>query len=258
MVFPRDDPPASREDHRGSGLPVDYQGWLACATAVVGFILCLVGWRAGGGAVSLPWAPTLNLRLSAALDGLAVLYALLATGIGALVFAYGSRYLNMHLEHEGRPAVERWRFWPWMALFAVAMVGLATAQDLVLLFVFFDITAVCSYFLIGFDRAKLETRASALMALLVTAVSAVAMLVAAVLLYASYGTFSIPELLSRDDSRRRAIGCGGAGQECPGSFAFLATEGNGGPHPCLGLPALRSDGRGRRARSRTVASAAQS
>ena len=47
---------------------------------------------------------------------------------------------------------ERWRFWPWMLLFAVAMVGLATAQDLVLLFVFFDLTAVCSYFLIGFDR----------------------------------------------------------------------------------------------------------
>ena len=197
MVFPRDDPPASSEDHRGGELPIDYQGWLACATAGVGFILCLAGWLAGGGAISLPWAPTLNLRLSAALDGLGALYALLATGIGALVFAYGTSYMNMHLEHEGRPAVERWRFWPWMALFAVAMVGLATAQDLVLLFVFFDITAVCSYFLIGFDRAKLETRASALMALLVTAVSAVAMLVAAVLLYASYGTFSIPELLSR-------------------------------------------------------------
>jgi multicomponent Na+:H+ antiporter subunit A len=83
MVFPRDDPPASREDHRGGELPIDYQGWLACATAGVGFILCLAGWLAGGGAISLPWAPTLNLRLSAALDGLGALYALLATGIGA-------------------------------------------------------------------------------------------------------------------------------------------------------------------------------
>jgi multicomponent Na+:H+ antiporter subunit A len=43
-----------------------------------------------------------------------------------------------------------------MTLFAVAMVGLATAQDLVLLFVFFDLTAVCSYFLIGFDRQRRE------------------------------------------------------------------------------------------------------
>ena len=139
----------------------------------------------------------MDLRLSFALDGLGALYALLATGVGALVFAYGTGYLTVHLEHEGRPAGERWRFWPWMALFAVAMVGLATAQDLVLLFVFFDLTAVCSYFLIGFDRGRREARNAALMALLVTVVSAVAMLVAAVLLYAEYGTFSIPELIAR-------------------------------------------------------------
>jgi multicomponent Na+:H+ antiporter subunit A len=55
------------------------------------------------------WAPTLDLRLS---------FALLATGVGALVFAYGTRYLTVHLEHEHRQAWERWRFWPWMVLFA--------------------------------------------------------------------------------------------------------------------------------------------
>lgn len=176
---------------------MDRQGWVACAAAAAGFVLCLLGWLAGGGAVSLPWAPSLGLRLSFSLDGLGALYALLATGVGALVFAYGTHYLTLHLEQERRPASERRRFWPWMALFAVAMVGLATAQDLVLVFVFFDLTAVCSYFLIGFDRAEREARTAALMALLVTVVSAVAMLVAAVLLYATYGTFSIPELLAR-------------------------------------------------------------
>ncbi|MDQ3788933.1 MAG: NADH-quinone oxidoreductase subunit L [Actinomycetota bacterium] len=176
---------------------MDWQGWAACAAAVAGFALCLIGWLTGGGAVSLPWAPTLDLRLSFSLDGLGALYALLATGVGALVFAYGTRYLSLHLEHERRPAAERWRFWPWMALFAGAMVGLATAQDLILLFVFFDLTAVCSYFLIGFDRTEREARTAALMALLVTVVSAVAMLVAAVLLYMAYGTFSIPELVAR-------------------------------------------------------------
>lgn len=186
---------------RGEGGPhhgptADWQGWSACAIAVAGFLLCLL---AGGGAVSLPWAAGLDLRLSFALDGLAVLYGMLATGVGALVFAYGTRYLTLHLEHQRRSAVERWRFWPWMALFAVAMVGLATAQDLVLVFVFFDLTAVCSYFLIGFDRAERAARTAALMALLVTVVTAVAMLVAAVLLYSVHGTFSIPELLARAD-----------------------------------------------------------
>ena len=184
-----------RLQHRG--LPVDWQGWVTCAAAAAGFVLCLVTWLAGGGAVSLPWAPALDLRLDFALDGHAALYALLATGVGALVFAYGTAYLTLHLEHEHRPAAERWRFWPWMALFAAAMVGLATAQDLVLLFVFFDLTAVCSYFLIGFDRGQQEARTAAMMALLVTVVSAIALLVAAVLLYAAYGTFSIPELVVR-------------------------------------------------------------
>ncbi|MFI7679259.1 hydrogen gas-evolving membrane-bound hydrogenase subunit E [Actinophytocola sp. NPDC049390] len=175
----------------------DWPGWTACAAAMVGFALCLLGWLAGGGGFSVPWAPTVDLRLSFALDGLGALYGLLATGVGALVFAYGTRYLSLHLEHQRRSAVERWRFWPWMTLFAVAMVGLATAQDLVLVFVFFDLTAVCSYFLIGFDRAEREARTAALMALLITVVAAVALLVGAVLLYAAHGTFSIPELLAR-------------------------------------------------------------
>jgi multicomponent Na+:H+ antiporter subunit A len=113
-----------------------------------------------------------------------------------LVFAYGTAYLTVHLEHEHRPLAERWRFWPWMLLFALAMIGLATAQDLVVLFVFFDLTAVCSYFLIGFDRSSREARKAALMALLVTVVSAVGVLIAAVLLYAEYGTFSIPRLVA--------------------------------------------------------------
>ena len=197
MAVVRGDVPAGREASARPGLGLDWLGWTASALAAVVFALVLGGWLNGGMAVSFPWAPTLDLRLSFALDGLGALYALLATGVGTLVFAYGTGYLTVHLEHEGRPAGERWRFWPWMALFAVAMVGLATAQDLVLLFVFFDLTAVCSYFLIGFDRGRREARNAALMALLVTVVSAVAMLVAAVLLYAEYGTFSIPELIAR-------------------------------------------------------------
>ena len=64
-----------------------------------------------------------------------------------------------------------------MALFLVAMVGLVTAHDLLLLFVFFDLTAVASYFLIGFDHQQREARLSALMALLVTGVCAVLLLI---------------------------------------------------------------------------------
>jgi multicomponent Na+:H+ antiporter subunit A len=173
------------------------EAWVAVAVAVIAFGLCLAGWLAGGVSVDIPWAPTLGIRLEFALDGLGALYALLATGIGALVFAYGAAYLPWHLEQDGRPQREALRFWPWMVLFMGSMVGLACALDLVLLFVFFDLTAIASYFLIGFDRHRRQARGAALMALLVTGVSAVALLIGAVLLYVEYGTFSLPELFER-------------------------------------------------------------
>src|SRR3954453_5539506 len=171
--------------------------WAGVASAVAGFVAFLVGWLSGGGAVDVAWAPTLGLRLNLAVDGLGALYGLLATGIGAVVFAYGAAYLPWHLEHEGRCFKEGLRFWPWMVLFMAAMAGLACARDLILLFVFFDLTAVASYFLIGFDRGEREARGAALMALLVTGVSAVALLLGAVLLHHASGTFELPELFAR-------------------------------------------------------------
>jgi multicomponent Na+:H+ antiporter subunit A len=171
--------------------------WAAFAMAAGAFAALLIGWLGGGFVLDLAWAPTLGLRLDLALDGIGALYALLATGIGLLVFAYGRAYLPLHLAHTERPAPDAWRFWSWMVLFMAAMVGLALARDLVLMFVFFDLTAVASYFLIGFDRDQREARGGALMALVVTGVSAVAMLMGGVLLYVEYGTFSLPALIER-------------------------------------------------------------
>jgi multicomponent Na+:H+ antiporter subunit A len=92
---------------------------------------------------------------------------------------------------------DSWRFHGLLALFMVSMVGLVTAQDLVVLFVFWDLTAVASWLLVGFDRHEREARIAALMALIVTGVSAIALLVAAVLLFDATGTFSIPAALER-------------------------------------------------------------
>jgi multicomponent Na+:H+ antiporter subunit A len=172
-------------------------GWASVAAAGAALVACTAGWWAGGGTASVPWAPTLGLQLGFSLDGLGALYGLLATGIGVVVFTHATGYLSLHLEHDHRSPYELRRFWPWMVLFMVLMVGLALAQDLILLFVFFDLTAVCSYFLIGFDRHQRKARVAALMALIVTGVSAVALLVAAALLHAQHGTFSIPVLLER-------------------------------------------------------------
>ena len=212
----------------------------------------------------MAWAPTLDLRLDLALDGLGALYALLATG---------HRHRRVRLRRGVPAAAPRARAGgrrpragasgPWMTLFMVSMVGLACARDLVLLFVFFDLTAVASYFLIGFDRDRREARGAALMALLVTGISAVALLLGAVLLYDAYGTFSLPELFERargrhdHDDRLRADRRRRAGQERAGAAALLAAARDGGAHAGVGLPALGGDGGGRRARARPRASAAR-
>jgi multicomponent Na+:H+ antiporter subunit A len=168
--------------------------WLAVAVAALGFVACLALAWSGGARVDIPWAPSLGIRIELAFDGLGAMYALLATGIGVAVFAYGAGYLPIHLHHAHRPAGDDRRFWPWMLLFMGAMVVLACALDLILLFVAFDLTAVASYFLIGFDRERREARGAAMMALLVTVITAVLMLMGAVLLYVEYGTFSLPVL----------------------------------------------------------------
>ena len=172
-------------------------GIAAVAVAVVAFVAVLGAWLAGGGGFDIAWLPTWDARLAFRLDGLGALYALLATGIGVAVFTYATAYLPRHLEHEQRPQADGRRFHALMALFLVAMVGLVTAQDLLLLFLFWDLTAIVSYLLIGFDHQHREARLSALMALLVTGVSAVLLLIGILVLRAEYGTTSIPELLAR-------------------------------------------------------------
>ena len=172
-------------------------GIAAVSTAAIAFAAVLGLWRAGGGGFDIAWLPSWDARLAFRLDGLGALYALLATGIGVAVFAYAGAYLPRHLEHEGRPQAEGRRFHALMVLFMLAMVGLSTAQDLLVLFVFWDLTAIASYLLIGFDRQHREARLSALMALLVTGVSAVLLLIGILVLRVEFGTTSIPALLER-------------------------------------------------------------
>src|SRR5918997_7221272 len=167
----------------------------AVLAAILAFAGVLAAWLAGGGAFDVPWVPTLDLRLAFRLDGLVALYSLVAAGVGVAVFTFASAYLPLHLAHEQRPRTDERRFHALMVLFLVAMVGLATAQDAVLLFVFWDLTAIASYLLIGFDRQHREARLSALMALLVTGVPAVLLLIGILILRAELGTTSIPALL---------------------------------------------------------------
>ena len=187
------------------------RGGLAAVTvSALALVAVSALWATGGAAVDVPWAPTLDLRLTFELDAVGALYALLATGVGLAVFVYSQAYLPRHLARQERPLGDQRSFYAWMTLFMASMVGLATAQDLILIFVFWDLTAIASYFLIAYDRHERSARVAALMALLVTGITAVLLLIGALVLYAEYGTFSLPELFERAQPGAAAVTVGAA------------------------------------------------
>lgn len=135
------------------------------------------------------WAPSLGLTLSFRLDGLSLLLALLISGIGTLVVIYTGGYLGGH-PHLGR-------FYAFLLAFMASMLGVVLADNLLLLFVFWELTSLTSYFLIGFDSEKEDSRKAALQALLVTGIGGLILLAGLLLLGAMGGSFEISELLSR-------------------------------------------------------------
>jgi multicomponent Na+:H+ antiporter subunit A len=137
-----------------------------------------------------PWVPGLNVQLSFVLDGLSLLFALLITGLGALIVAYAGGYLKGH-EYQGR-------FFLLILLFMGAMLGLVLADNLITLFVFWELTSIVSFLLIGFKHDGEGARASALQALLVTAFGGLALLAGFVLLGIAAGSFELSELLAGD------------------------------------------------------------
>ncbi|MGO4956950.1 hydrogen gas-evolving membrane-bound hydrogenase subunit E [Luteococcus sp. Sow4_B9] len=108
----------------------------------------IVGWLAlnqPGLAWSVSWIPQLGVHLSLRLDGLAVLFALVVLVIGALVMAYSVNYLK-----EGAHG----RFYGQLTAFAAAMTGLVLADDLLVLWVMWEFTTICSFLLIAQSGAK--------------------------------------------------------------------------------------------------------
>ncbi|MDQ2655053.1 MAG: DUF4040 domain-containing protein, partial [Chloroflexota bacterium] len=170
------------------------------ASAGVCYLLTLLAWLGGGGAAEFAWVPSWGLTASIEFDGVSAIYGLLATGVGTVVLVYSSVYLPRHLHHHHRGAGEATVFYALILLFMSAMLGMVMSDDLLLLFIFWDLTAITSYFLIGFDRDEPASRPAALMALLVTAGTAILMLVGVVMLWAQTGTTSINELVARADA----------------------------------------------------------
>ncbi|MFT4040831.1 MAG: proton-conducting transporter membrane subunit [Thermomicrobiales bacterium] len=173
---------------------------VAVGSAGVCYALTLLSWLKGGGVAEVAWVPTWGLQATLKFDGVSAIYGLLATGVGLVVLVYSSVYLPRHLHHHHRDPGEATVFYALILLFMAAMLGLVMADDLLLLFIFWDLTAITSYFLIGFDREEPASRPAALMALLVTGGTAILMLVGIMMLWAGAGTTSIEALNAGDGS----------------------------------------------------------
>lgn len=135
------------------------------------------------------WVPALGIALSFRLDGLSLLFVLLITGIGALVVVYAGGYL------QSSPRLGS--FYAFLFLFMASMLGVVLADNLIALFVFWELTSISSYFLIGYYHEKEESRRSALQALLVTGIGGLALMAGFVLIAAAGGSFEYSDLLLR-------------------------------------------------------------
>ena len=137
---------------------------------------------------TLEWVPQLGLRLTLSVDGLGLLFGMLITGVGALVLVYAQGYLEGH-EHLGR-------MFSYLLMFMGAMLGVVLTDNLLAMFVFWELTSISSYLLIGFDHNRLKARKAALQALLITGGGGLALLVGVLMLGSLAGTYNVSEMLA--------------------------------------------------------------
>jgi multicomponent Na+:H+ antiporter subunit A len=133
------------------------------------------------------WAPSFGADLHFRLDGLALLFVLLIAGIGSLVFVYAGGYMAGDERRGGLFGL--------LLMFMSSMLGVVLADNLILLFVFWELTSISSYLLIGFNHERPEARASALQALLVTGGGGLALLAGVILLGYAGENFNLSALL---------------------------------------------------------------
>jgi multicomponent K+:H+ antiporter subunit A len=173
-------------------------GWLAALGPIVSLALLapLTPEVMAGGvpSVTVPWLPELGLDLRLRLDGLAWMFAGLVLAIGALVVMYARYYLD--------PEDSAPRFFACLLLFMGAMLGMVTAGNLLLLVVFWELTSIASFLLIGYWSERQDAREGARMALAITGAGGFALLGGVLLIGRIVGSFDLDVVLASGDAIR--------------------------------------------------------
>ncbi|HEX7349564.1 Na+/H+ antiporter subunit A [Brachybacterium sp.] len=138
---------------------------------------------------SVPWIPAFGIDLAFRLDALSWVLALIATGIGAIVLLYCARYFK-----DTEPGLGR--FAGVLTAFAGAMVGLVLADDVMVIYTFWELTTVFSYLLVGHYQDKQASRRAALNALISTTAGGLAMLVGLLMVAAPAGSLRLSVIVA--------------------------------------------------------------
>jgi multicomponent K+:H+ antiporter subunit A len=169
--------------------------WLAGATALAALAIVLTAAPAVFGGQILrdgaPWLAELGLNFGFRMDGLAWMFALLITGIGSLIVLYAAYYLA---KEDPAP-----RFFMFLMLFMGAMIGAVTADNLILLVVFWELTSLASFLLIGYWSHRDDAREGAKMALAITGLGGLALLGGVLLIGNIVGSYQLDEVLRAGD-----------------------------------------------------------
>ena len=134
------------------------------------------------------WIPQFNIDFGFRIDLLSGLMALLVTGAGALILLYCAWYFDSDDTGLGR-------FGFAFLVFAASMLGLVIADDVYLMFIFWELTTITSFLLVGHYGYRRSARSAALQALIITTFGGLAMFVGLVILNSLTGTSSLHELL---------------------------------------------------------------
>ncbi|MBP7849114.1 MAG: DUF4040 domain-containing protein [Lentimicrobiaceae bacterium] len=147
---------------------------------------------------SYEWIPALGLHAGFLLDGLGLSFALLITGIGSLIFFYAHAYMKGY--------TGLLRFYFYLSLFSSAMLGLVLSENLIQLFVFWELTSVLSFLLISFFHEKPEARKAAFQSLYITGFGGLSLLAGILLLGSIPGSYEVSDwILSGDQIRQHTL-----------------------------------------------------
>ena len=169
-----------------------YLGWILALVPALFFLLFILqipGIIQGDFiTTSLPWLPNLGINLDFYLDGLSLLFVLLITGMGTLIVIYSYSYLDGNSQLG--------RYYCYLFLFMGSMLGAVLAANLIVLFVFWELTSLSSYLLISFNHSNKEARRAALQGLMITSGGGLVMLIGFLMIGAITSQFSMLWLLT--------------------------------------------------------------